>query len=129
MNRRAFLVASTVGFAGLGPAVRAKPQAAKAAKAKSTILFSQAEDYCDSSQRHMLREISSTGTPSFSCELPGGDSYFGEGLLDKGRWVSAVHERNGGRQGVRAIALPGVELPEHGWATAWGSPARDAHSR
>lgn len=95
---------------------------------KSTVLFSQAEDYCRSSRRSVLREISPQGELSFSCQLPGTESYMGEGLLNDGRWIVSVKDENGA-EGVRAIDLPGFELPAHGWSTAWGSPARDNHAR
>ena len=77
----------------------------------------------------MLREVSAQGAPGFSCRLPGPESYWGEGLLTDGLWAAAVQDSITSRSGVRAFELPGFDLPEHGWATAWGSPARDGHSR
>jgi hypothetical protein len=96
---------------------------------RATVVFSQSEDYCSVSKRYVLREVSAQGEPSFSCRLPGPESYWGEGLLNDGMWVSAVSDPVTGVSGVRAFELPGLVLPEHGWATAWGSPARDGHSR
>ena len=95
---------------------------------RSTVLFSQPEQYCGTSKRTALREISAQGALSFSCRLPGTERYVGEGLLNDGRWIVSLRDENGA-EGVRAIALPGFELPPHGWATAWGSPARDNHAR
>ena len=95
---------------------------------RSTVLFSQPEDYCNTTGRTALREVSAQGSQSFSCRLPGFEAYFGEGLLNGPRWVAAVRAPNG-RDGVRAIDLPGFQLPAHGWSTAWGSPARDNHAR
>ena len=97
---------------------------------RSTVLFSQPEDYCRTTKRTLLREISPQGELSFSCHLPGNESYLGEGLLNDGRWVASIRDESGtGSEGVRAIDLPGFELPAHGWSTAWGSPARDNHAR
>ena len=96
---------------------------------RATIVFSQSEDYCGVSKRHVLREVSAQGEPAFSCRLPGPENYWGEGLLNDGVWISAVTDPTTNLEGVRAFGLPGTVLPEHGWATAWGSPARDGHSR
>jgi hypothetical protein len=95
---------------------------------RSTVLFSQPEEYCKTTQRTFLREVSAVGDVSFSCQLPGTERYIGEGLLNHGRWVVSVQDEMGA-EGVRAIDLPGFELPAHGWSTAWGSPARDNHAR
>lgn len=96
---------------------------------RSTIVFSQVEDYCErSGSRHVLREVSAFGEPSFSCRLPGPERYEGLGLLHDGYWVSSVVTPTGAA-GVRAFALRGFELPPHGWATALGSAARDTHAR
>jgi hypothetical protein len=95
---------------------------------RSTVLYSQPEDFCQKTMRSVLREISAAGELNFTCQLPGTESYVGEGLLNDGRWVASVRDGNGG-EGVRAIDLPGFELPAHGWSTAWGSPARDNHAR
>lgn len=98
---------------------------------KNSVLFSQPATYCGPA-RHKLREISALGEPTFSCQLPGTESYEGEGLLNDKRWVVKIREQttDGGIfEGVRAIALPGFELPAHGWATAEGSPGRDNHAR
>ncbi|MHB8875983.1 MAG: Ig-like domain-containing protein [Myxococcaceae bacterium] len=94
----------------------------------ASILFSQAEDYCGFSKRHVLREVTALGQPGFSCRLPG-ESYFGEGLINGSTWIAGVSDTDAGLSGVQAFELPGFELPEHGWAIAWGSPARDGHSR
>ncbi|MBL8951154.1 MAG: PQQ-binding-like beta-propeller repeat protein [Myxococcaceae bacterium] len=96
---------------------------------RSTVVFSQATDYCSASGQYVMREVSPSGEPSWSCPLPGDEVYSGEGLLINGTYVSAIIPPDGGPYGVRAIALPGFELPEHGWATAWGSPQRDNHAR
>lgn len=96
---------------------------------RNTIVFSQTEDYCNTSGRHVLREISALGEPVFSCRLPAPEAYLGEGLLVGGKWIASIYDSNLQRYGVRAFDLPGTELPEHGWATAWGSPARDGHAR
>lgn len=98
---------------------------------RNTVLFSQAPDYCGK-EPHVLREIGAQGAPSFACQLPGAEAYEGEGLLNDKRWVARIRDLRpdaGVRQGVRAIALPGYELPAHGWATAEGSPGRDNHAR
>jgi len=96
---------------------------------RSTIVFSQSIDYCSRSGQVALREISATGESSWTCPLPGPETYYGEALLSGGMYITAVRSADGGPDGVRAILLPGFELPEHGWATAWGSPARDNHAR
>jgi outer membrane protein assembly factor BamB len=96
---------------------------------RSTVVFSQSTDYCGR-QPYVLREVSASGEPGFSCALPGPESYFGEGLLAGDKWIAAIRSVDAGQEGVRAIVLPpGFELPEHGWATAWGSSARDNHAR
>lgn len=96
---------------------------------RATVLFSQPESYCGAMPRTtVLREISAQGQPNFSCKLPGTESYEGEGLLNDSRWVVKVRADDSS-EGVRAIHLPGFALPVHGWATAWGSPARDNHAR
>ncbi len=95
---------------------------------RSTVLFSQPETYCKTTKRSVLREVSAQGDLAFSCQLPGIESYVGEGLLNAGRWIASVRGENGA-EGVRAIDLKGFELPAHGWSTAWGSPARDNHAR
>jgi hypothetical protein len=96
---------------------------------RSTVVFSQAIDYCSTSGQWVIREVSASGVSSWSCPLPGGANYAGEALLVGGKYITAIHSLDGGPDGVRAIELPGFELPEHGWATAWGSPARDNHAR
>ncbi len=96
---------------------------------RSTVVFSQSVDYCAQTGQFALREVSATGQPSWSCPLPEGVSYFGEALLTGNKYITAVRSLDGGPDGVRAIELPGFELPEHGWATAWGSPQRDNHAR
>ncbi len=96
---------------------------------RATVLFSQPDSYCPTTPRStVLREVSAQGEPLFSCKLPGGESYQGEGLLNDSRWVVKVRGDDTS-EGVRAIHLPGFALPDHGWATAWGSPARDNHAR
>ncbi len=95
----------------------------------NSVIFSQSIDYCDRpGTPHVLREVSPSGEPGFSCMLPGNEAYLGEGLLTGGRWIAALRSPDGG-MGVRAIELPGFALPERGWATAWGSSARDNHAR
>ncbi len=96
---------------------------------RATVLFSQPETYCRETQRSVLREISAQGDLSFTCSLPGTESYLGEGLLNDARWIVMVKDADAGVEGVRAVHLPGFELPAHGWSTAWGSPARDNHAR
>lgn len=95
---------------------------------RSTVVFSQSVDYCGAGP-YVLREVSASGEASFWCPLPGPESYFGEGLLAGRKWIAAIRSPDGGQEGVRAIELDGFELPEHGWATAWGSSARDNHAR
>lgn len=96
----------------------------------SSVVFSQSTEYCPRlAQPYVLREVLASGEPGFSCPLPGAEAYFGEGLLSGGRWIAAVRAADGGQEGVRAIDLPGVVLPEHGWATAWGNSSRDNHAR
>lgn len=95
----------------------------------ATVVFSQPLSYCDPNGAYVLREVSAFGESSYSCPLPGTETYYGEGLLVDGKWIAAIRSRDGGQDGMRAIELPGVMLPEHGWSVAWGSSARDNHAR
>jgi hypothetical protein len=98
--------------------------------AKGSVLFSQPADRCSEAQ-FVLREVSTWGETLYRCRLPRPATYQGEGLLVKQTWVSAISEQDGAdsKSGVRAFALPGFFLPEHGWAVSRGSIARDHHPR
>ncbi|MGQ0504076.1 MAG: hypothetical protein ACT4TC_02040 [Myxococcaceae bacterium] len=98
---------------------------------RGSILFSQSKGRCAPENRDfVLREISASGEELYQCALPGPALYQYYGMLIDGMWAAAYVDPTTQRTlGVRAFAVPGLDLNEKGWAAALGSMARDHRPR